>query len=428
MPLDSTNHGLFQSTCLCNISSLTASVLDELSKSPARVATSDDLISIHQRGPKGEKGIQGPPGPAGLQGPKGEPGRDGPRGLPGERGPRGPPGPPGRVFTGENVDGELVMVVDGPPGEKGDEGLPGPQGLRGLPGAKGIKGIDGEKGDKGEEGLPGVPGSPGPKGEPGSLSLNGAQGLLGSDGIKGVKGDKGNPGQPGIGEQGPPGIPGGLTDQERRIIVDDILGVLEDENTEYSFNVWESSGHFPWTVEGDRGLRGPPGPKGIQGPMGPKGTWKNGQVDHLERMALQEAWDHREIQGLPGQRVALGHLVRRVIAVTLEHKGHQDLSLPLCSPMGQSSKWLRERKVIAEGGVDKVVQGLVECRGRLGTLVSRVGRVLLENKVLEGFRVLALKARQDLRVAQALLVHRVHQDPFSVSLVVIRVATSPILQ
>lgn len=49
-----------------------------------------------------------------------------------------------------------------------------------------------------------------------------------------------------------------------------------------------------------------------------------------------------------------------------------------------------------------------------------VFRVLLENKVLEGFRVLALKARQDLRVAQALLVHRVHQDPFSVSLVVIR--------
>lgn len=51
----------------------------------------------------------------------------------------------------QQVDGELVMVVDGPPGEKGDEGLPGPQGLRGLPGAKGIKGIDGEKGDKGEE-------------------------------------------------------------------------------------------------------------------------------------------------------------------------------------------------------------------------------------------------------------------------------------
>ncbi|XP_069976078.1 macrophage receptor MARCO-like [Penaeus vannamei] len=208
MPLNSTNGTPFglQQMCFCNISSVTAVVLEQLSK---RLEYAD------QQGAKGDKGDQGPPGPASRQGDKGEPGSDGPRGLPGERGPRGPPGPPGIIYSPEKVDGDLPEFLSETESKNLEKGLIGSEGYAG------IAGFDGKKGEKGEKGLPGAPGFKGSKGEPGIPGMNGAPGPPGLAGNPGVPGEKGNKGLPGTGKPGTPGTPGGLTEDERRIIIDD---------------------------------------------------------------------------------------------------------------------------------------------------------------------------------------------------------------
>ncbi|XP_042221660.1 collagen alpha-1(I) chain-like isoform X3 [Homarus americanus] len=322
--------------CTCNMTSLVATVIAKLPNGlpgPEGPAGRDGMSGTPgtpgrpgppgERGPggplgkKGDRGDSGSPGPEGLQGPKGESGVDGAPGLPGERGPQGPPGPPGwgnagfdplwKPRTMFKVDGGLGMAparpgTPGTPGDKGEQGALGPRGSRGYPGAKGERGNTGKKGDKGERGLPGEDGSPGPKGEPGTPGMNGAPGPPGFAGVKGspgANGEKGDRGEPGVGEQGPPGTPGGLSDEDRRIIIDQLIDTLDGrfkggEATGGSgISIWDNSGGLPWQEVGDdedlslegsglveykpfypkggSGLRGPTGPMGPSGPPGPPG-------------------------------------------------------------------------------------------------------------------------------------------------------------
>uniref|UniRef100_A0A8C2VNX2 Fibrillar collagen NC1 domain-containing protein n=1 Tax=Chinchilla lanigera TaxID=34839 RepID=A0A8C2VNX2_CHILA len=308
---------------------------------------------IGQRGEPGLEGDSGPAGPDGLKGDRGDPGPDGDRGEKGQEGLKGedgPPGPPGitgirqppKLNRKQGEDGKaegppgppgdrvrhplspgldevpgggrpqraprssvpfpaIVLVVQGPVGDRGDRGEPGDpgypvsrggnpgewrgccfsagpllprEGLQGLPGPRGVVGRQGPEGAAGPDGLPGRDGRAGQqrgcqgkKGDtlrrlrhgpvphsgvppsPDILRLQGTQnyflGLPGQLGPPGKRGTEGGMGLPG--SQGEPGSKGQPGDSGE-------MG-------------------FPG-VAGLFGPKGPPGDlgfKGIQGPRGPPG-------------------------------------------------------------------------------------------------------------------------------------------------------------
>ncbi len=96
------------------------------------------------------------------------------------------------MAIGASVQGDVVLIYEGPPGPAGPPGPTGPVGPAGTPG--------GPPGPEGPQGDVGPTGPPGPQGVQG---IQGVQGLTGPAGAVGAQGPVGPPGEPG--PQGPPG-------------------------------------------------------------------------------------------------------------------------------------------------------------------------------------------------------------------------------
>ncbi|ROT77696.1 putative collagen alpha chain, type IV, partial [Penaeus vannamei] len=251
--------------CVCNETSLVASILAQDGKGGAGRDAGDPW---HLRPPWAPRG--GAPGEArarratgareATQDPRASRARRASRALTALRGcqAREAPGTPGKQ-AGATPDMTWTAAWrwhrrtwhSCTPGEKGAPGAPGIRGTRGYPGAKGDRGEAGLRGDKGDTGEPGRSGPAGPKGEPGSPGMNGAPGPPGFIGVPGDKGDKGDRGETGVGSPGPPGRPGGLTLEDHKAIVEQVLETLETKHGGVGvtigsgINVWDAPG-MPW--------------------------------------------------------------------------------------------------------------------------------------------------------------------------------------
>uniref|UniRef100_A0A665W0E3 Procollagen, type V, alpha 1 n=1 Tax=Echeneis naucrates TaxID=173247 RepID=A0A665W0E3_ECHNA len=212
------------------------------------------LVIVLFQGPRGERGEKGEAGPAGAAGPPG------PKGPPGDDGPKGSPGPSG--FPGDpGPPGEPGPAgLDGPPGDKGDDGEPGQPGSPGPTGESGPSGPPGKRGPPGAAGPEGRQGEKGAKGEPGLEGPTGKTGPVGPQGSPGKPGSEGLRGIPGpVGEQGLPGPPG-PDGPPGPMGHPGLIGLIGPPGEQGE--------------KGDRGLPGPPGssgPKGDSGIAGPSG-------------------------------------------------------------------------------------------------------------------------------------------------------------